>query len=307
MGLKNYFTKIYDKLFVWQWTIGFSHVKIQDIIRLKSFDPDIFWSPIEPYERFFADPFFLSKSNGQYYIMAEELDIKKNYGKISLLTFNDSFRKIEEKILLDTKCHLSYPFIFLENNKTYVFPEAAKSGGLPCYEYDKVEKKLIFLQNVIEDPVIDPTVLKYNNKYWIFGTLPGKNACGNLLIFFSDNILGPYKQHPKNPLTNSQNGSRPAGNFINVDGILYRPSQNCGNRYGESITIHKLNVLNENEYKEEFYMQLTINKKNSLNRGIHTIHTINAVQGLIVVDGAKRLFAPLFKTKQWVKKRLGKL
>jgi hypothetical protein len=294
---QNLIKKIYEKLCIRQWTIGFSRGSIVDIIRSKSFNPDIQWLPFEPFHRFFADPFFYEKKDKELNILVEEFSIKDDYGKISLLAFDESFHKTGEKVLLDTQSHLSYPYLFKENNKTYVFPEAGKSGKLSCYEYDRESQRLTFLQTIIELPIMDPTVLKLKNKYWIFGTIYGERARRNLYIFFSDNILGPYKQHPGNPVTNSLNGSRPAGNFITIDGTLFRPAQNCENYYGGSITINKVNVIDEMSYKEEPYMSLTINRKNKLNKNILTIHTINVLGDIIVVDGEKRAFYPFRKLK----------
>jgi hypothetical protein len=68
--------------------------------------------------------------------------------------------------------------------------------------------------------------------------------------------------------------------------------------YGESITINKINVLNESEFTEEFYMTISINKKNRDNRGMHGIHTINFIDDIMVVDGTKWRFSPITKLKQ---------
>lgn len=294
--------KLYEKFCIRQWTLGFFRGSMEDIIRSKSFDPNIQWLSIEPFHRFFADPFFYGKEKADLYLMVEEFDINKGYGKISLLTFNEPLKLKSAKILLDTGSHLSYPFIFKENGRVYVFPEAGKSGRLSCYEYDFEAQKLIFLQTIIDLPVMDPTILKYNGKYWVFGTSAGVNARKQLFIFFADNILGPYKPHSKNPVTDSLNGSRPAGQFIDVDGTVYRPAQNCSNRYGESITINKVNWLDEFNYEEEPYMLISINKKNKRNAGIHSIHTINACGDMVVVDGEMRAFYPFSKLKYRFKK-----
>lgn len=203
-------------------------------------------------------------------------------------------------MLLDTKFHLSYPFIFRENNRVYVFPEAGQSGKLTCYEYEPVKQELNYLCEIIDLPLIDPTILKYNDKYWIFGTLAGSQASRNLFIFYSDNMMGQYRQHPENPVTDSLNGSRPAGNFIKIDGILFRLAQNCENRYGESITIFKVNRLDENHYEEEEYMKLEINKEKYLNRGVCTMHTLNIMENIIVVDGKKRIFYPIAKSRYYL-------
>jgi hypothetical protein len=82
------------------------------------------------FDKFYADPFLLSSKDGNFKIIFEDYTFDDDYGKISLMTLDKSFRQVNHKILLDTKSHLSYPFVFTENNKTYVFPEAGKSGKL---------------------------------------------------------------------------------------------------------------------------------------------------------------------------------
>jgi hypothetical protein len=71
----------------------------------------------------------------------------------------------------------------------------------------------------------------------------------------------------------------------------YRPSQNCENAYGESITINKLLRLDTNEVIEEQYMTIMIDDENRNKHGIHTIHTINSLDGIITVDGIKWTFS----------------
>ena len=91
--------------------------------------------------------------------------------------------------------------------------------------------------------------------------------------------------------------SRPAGNFIEVDDNIYRPTQNCSNFYGESLVINKVNVLNEDIFKEEPYMTISINEKNLNNNRIHTIHTINVLDDIIAIDGQKWTFSPANQLK----------
>ena len=87
-------------------------------------------------------------------------------------------------------------------------------------------------------------------------------------------------------------------NLLRVDGEIYRPSQNCEHTYGESITLHKVNVLDEFYYDEEPYMKISIDKKNKKNRRIEKIHTINVVEDIIVVDGGIKIFSPMYKLKE---------
>ena len=143
----------------------------------------------------------------------------------------------------------------------------------------------------------DSTILKKDNKYWLFGTVGETETGYKLHVFYSDNLLGPYTAHRNNPIKDGLDGNRPAGNFIEVDGVIYRPTQNCNNIYGESITINKVTELNETNVTEQPYFDIFINRRNNHNPGIRTIHTINVIDNYIVVDGIKWTFSPIKQLK----------
>jgi hypothetical protein len=181
---------------------------------------------------------------------------------------------------------------------------------LSCYEYNPDNESFVFIQDVVNLPLFDSTFLKFDSKYWIFGSLSeidlarDKITDYKLYIFYSDSLLGPYISHPGNPVNNGLDGIRSAGNFIEVDGIFYRPSQNCKKEYGESITINKVIKLTEIDFVEEPYLTISINKNNRSNYGMHTIHTINAMDDIIVVDGLKWTFSPIYRLKYFLRNRI---
>ena len=294
-------SKYIDKLFFKKWIIGICLDNINDIIRSKTFDPKINWLLTKSFDKFYADPFFVTSDDGNFNILFEEFPFDDDYGKISLLKLDKNLKQVNHKVLLDTKSHLSYPFVFIENNKTFVFPEAAKSGKLTCYEYDPVNESLNFLRDILDLPLRDSTIIKQNDKYWLFGTISEEGKEYKLYVFFSDSLLGPYNPHPGNPIKCGLDGTRSAGNFIEVGGVIYRPTQNCKKEYGESITINKLTQLNEISVVEEPYMTISINKKNKHNSGIHSIHTINLMDNAIVVDGEHWTFSPILQFKKFIR------
>lgn len=301
MNMKKLFLKIINRLvfelIYKKWIIGICHDNIKDIIRNKSFNPDINWISKKTFDKYYADPFHFTSEKGIFKIIVEDFTIEDDYGKIALLTFDENLQLINHKIVLDTKSHLSYPFVFKENDKIYVFPEAKQSGKLSCYIYDPIHESLIFLKDILEAPLLDSTILKHEGKYWILGTIGGNDNEYYLHVYFSNNLLGPYIPLPKNPVKSGLNGTRSAGNFIEVDGILYRPTQNCLKKYGESITINKVTEINEDNYSEEPYMTICINKKNRNNRRVNTIHTINVLDEVILVDGINWSFSPIRQYK----------
>ncbi len=295
--------EIFKKLYFKQWVIGLIHGDIKEIIRTRTLDQNINWLPLTLTDHFYGDPFLLKTEDGNLNILFEDFSIDDNYGNLSLMTFDNSLKQVNQKIILDTKSHLSYPFIFKENNKIYVFPEASHSGSLSCYEYDPVQESLNYLQEIIELPLLDSTILKHNDKYWIFGTLTEKQSGYRLHVFHSDKLFGPYSPHPENPVKHGLDGTRSAGNFIEVDGVIYRPTQNCKKEYGESITINKVNTLNEVNFEEEPYMTIRINKENRKIHGIHSIHTINVLDDIIAVDGRRWTFSLKNQWKNFLRNR----
>jgi hypothetical protein len=295
----DYLSKLYFK----QWTIGIATGRMEEVIRSRNFKVDIKW--LEPQSKitFQADPFPLVSENGEVSILYEDFSIEENYGNISVMTLDSMHNPKEKKILLDTGSHLSFPFIFSENNRYYVIPESVKSNSLSCYEYDPKSRTLRFIREIMKKPLYDPVVFKKDGKYWLFGTEFRDRKSYDLYVFHSHDLTGPYVSIPGNPVQTGLDGIRAAGNFIEVDGEIYRPTQNCRNEYGESITINKIKRLDENGFEEEAYMTIVPGEKDLRENNIHTIHTINVSGNLIIVDGNKWTFSLVSQWKNFLRNR----
>lgn len=287
MGL---FKKYADKLYLKQWSIGFVKANLDEIIRTKQNKLSIDWLVPENNMISWADPFIFKTDDGQTHILYESVSSYGLDGRITMLTVDTQLKPVAEKLVLETKEHLSYPFIYKENGKLYVFPENAFSGSLSCYEFDPATQKLINKKQVINKPVVDATIIKQEGRYWMFCTMIGEARNSDLHIFYADKLTGPYTAHAGNPVKKDLYSARPAGNLLNVDGVLYRPAQNCTSIYGESITINKITTLTTTEFAEEQHMTLYANKSDQFNYGIHTI---NACGNTIIVDGQKKYFQPV--------------
>ena len=287
-----------------QWNIGFCTGDIHQIIRDKKFGLSFKWLPQIDDSNSQADPFIFKSSDGKLNLLYEDFSMSdpSKYGKIFLAEIDKNFATISSKQILDTKKHSSYPFIFVEDNITYIIPETGALNKVSAYMYDKENNTLGIEKILVKDlPLLDASVLKHNNKYWIFATSRGKGlADSQLFIYYADSFFGDYKPHANNPVKNNLDGSRPAGNFIKVDGEIYRPTQNCGLYYGSSITINKINKLTENEFEEECYFKIEPDKNSAFKGGVHTI---NVAEDIIVIDGIKMLFKPVKKWKLFFDKR----
>lgn len=293
--------KLFDKFFIKQWSIGIINAHVDDIINNNISKKSFTWLPIKDNTRFFADPFVFKNPDGNIEIIFEDYS-SCNYGKISLASMSPSFSNISIKPLLDTGFHLSYPSTFCNEGKTYIIPESSKEGGLHCYEFNFEMKSLINKITIIEnEPLLDSTILFHNNKYWLFATKRGSKSNSDLYIYHSNKWDGDYVAHKENPVKCSLSGSRPAGNFILNNNTIYRPTQNCADYYGKSIILQKIIHLDEDKFEEIAITELTLEKNNKFNSGIHTINITNDV---IVINGLRKIFSPFTQIKIFLKKTL---
>lgn len=297
----NFIEKLLDKLYYKQWSIGIGTLSPEEFIRDKKSDFDIQWLDLGKEMRFLADPFFAAVSaDGTITILAEDFRPEFDYGLLSQIRIQQDFKNPEIKVILDTGTHLSYPFLIEDGEQTYMIPESGASGKVPCYLYDMEKRETQFVQNLLDQPYIDPTIIRKDGKYWLFATKAAPFANSQLCLFYADNLLGPYNEHPGNPIVTGLKGSRPAGNIFEVDGNLYRPAQDCSRYYGGAMVIKKIGCLNEREYSETDYMEVLPKKDSNYDFGIHTINFSN---GYVLVDGLRRILAPIEKSMHVVTKR----
>ncbi|MGB4843031.1 MAG: hypothetical protein WBP16_01060 [Ferruginibacter sp.] len=301
--MKYLLKKIYAKLFFKQFTIGIMKEDIRQIILNKKKDYSVKWLPLENYKDSVADPFLFVDENGEVNILAEIFSSGEYDGKIGLIKYDEKKGFSSPEIVLDEGKHLSYPCIHRDAGKMYVL-QTELDGPVFIYEYDKEKKKLRNKTKICDTPLIDATILEKNNKYWLFGTIVENGKSDNLYIYYADNLAGPYKPHLNNPVKNTANGSRSAGNFIKLDGEIYRPTQNCEKYYGESITINKVIKLNEREYEYKEHMVIKANEKDEFNFGVHTI---NVSGKYIIIDAQKGHFQPVMQIVRAFKRMFNRI
>jgi len=278
--LRKIFEKI-DRLFYFnQWILLFKINKQRkwstSFFRFKRMVP--------PKDRFWADPFVLEKE-GRYYIFIEELIFEERKGKISVIEMDDKGDYGVPKTVLEKDYHLSYPFIFEDKNDLFMIPETAQNRTIELYKCIEFPFKWE-LVNILMDGLyaVDSTVLKHENKYWLFCNIKeneGASSSDELFLFYSEDLFGNnWTSHPKNPIISDIKQSRPAGRIFEDSGSLFRPSQNSAKRYGYGIKINKIIELSSTDYKELTIQDISPN----WSKDLLSTHTINNVGKLTIID-----------------------
>jgi len=295
--LKN---KIRNFLHEDYWGVGLIEDSIQNVA-LKKNKKKITWLNLAKKNEFAADPFIYQKK-GDYnivYIFYELFSFHKMKGSLAYAKYDIKKKEIlENKIIIDEKFHLSYPFILEVDDKLYIIPECSESKNIYIYEckdFPLIWEKQTLIKGFSG---IDNTILKHNNKWWLFTTNKDEGQHSHLYIFYSDDLTGEWYPHKKNPVKIDISSSRSAGEFISFEGKLFRPSMDNSNSYGQRIKINLIKDLSEEKFNEITIREISPIKNSKYP---HKLHTINGNNSVAIIDSAKliSLFKNylVFKTK----------
>jgi hypothetical protein len=237
----------------------------------------------QPEKSFWADPFLVRKG-GENFVFFEEMDRSTGKGHISVIMLDENGKSSGKPAkVLGQPFHLSFPNVFKHEDQYYMMPEQSSSGKLSVYKAIQFPhvwaEEMVMIEGM---NILDPLWLFHEGKYWLFFNKIEEEEYDNnerLYIYYSDNLFSnDWKPHKKNPVIIDMHKARNAGQIYCKEGILYRPSQNCGATYGSEIMINRIVKLSEEEYEEEAVEQLSRYNK------YYGMHTFNGDEQLQIID-----------------------
>jgi len=89
-------------------------------------------------------------------------------------------------------------------------------------------------------------------------------------LLYADHLDGPWHSHPVAPARIDIRGARPAGSPFVVDGVLFRPAQDCAATYGGGIAINRIDVLTPQAFQESPVLRLLPDAGGPFPHGLHT-------------------------------------
>ena len=278
--LKALKRKISNLFYFNQWVLLFDFSKKESL--KKSFFR--FKRILPPKDRFWADPFVYFR-NDKYYVFFEELIYKKGKGTIAMIELDEDGKHTQSKVVLEKDYHLSYPCLFEEKGQLFMIPETATNKNIELYKCIDFPFKWQ-LEKVLMDNVhaVDTTILKYNNKFWLFCNImknKGANTKDELFLYYSDELVtDKWISHKSNPILSDVKKARPAGKIFVFNDRIYRPSQNNSKTYGYGMQIREILELNEDSYRESQIHSIYPNWASD----IKATHTLNHTGKLTVID-----------------------
>lgn len=277
------------------WNIGFVATSPEELIKNKRLGK-VEWLKHQYKDRFFADPFIYSVNEREIVVFVEELEFNKPIGRLSELVVDaKSKRLLHKHTLLELDTHLSYPAIIRQGREVYVCPENGASGKLSLYRYNNENHELEFVKVVLSESLADATISQICNKFYMYATKAPKTQ-EDLFLYESDNFDGEY--HEVGQISKGRENSRPAGDLFKVEGVMYRPAQNCSMRYGGATEIMQITKWNAGCYEEKHLFSL---QPSSFRYNLG-LHTLNFHENVGVIDGYGYLYPVIGRALHWIRK-----
>ncbi len=243
-----------------------------------------------PRDRFWADPHVIYRGSN-YYIFIEEYLYQLKKGHISVIEMDRRGNYKPPISVLQTDCHLSFPFVFDWMGHYYMIPESSMKRTIDLYECIEFPSRWQYRTTLMKDiRAVDTTLFHIQGKWWLFTAVSENEAAApqvELFLFYSNELFtDQWHAHPMNPIVSDVKRARAAGRLFVRGGKLFRPSQDCSKMYGYGFDVNEIAVLSETEYSERTVT--TVRPESG--KSMMATHTYAKEENLTVIDFLTRQF-----------------
>ena len=271
-----------------EWNVGLVRAAPEEFLK-ESFQPQIEWTAYREKHQMVADPSLMPSRDGMR-ILCEEFSWFSETGRILEITAAPDGTLSRGTPAIDEAVHLSYPYILEYEGEIYCIPECMERREIALYRWDRNTKKWMRDCALLEDiAAVDATVFQAEGAWWLLHSEGEGVGQWSLYVWKAEELRGPWRPHPGNPVKTDISSSRPAGKPFRHEGKLYRPAQDGRNSYGGALTINRIESLSMQEFREVTVRRIAPDAKWPYPNGVHTL---NGFDGLSVID-AKRHTWPL--------------
>jgi hypothetical protein len=265
------------------WRVGWRHTDDPGVWRSGDLSGPEWKAISSPATRFYADPFPATRQ-GRTFVFFEDLDHRIGKGTISAVEFGDAGPTGPAIPVLEEPWHLSYPFLIEHDGELWMIPESTGNRDVALYKCidfpNRWERHATLLSGL---ELADATIVRHAGIYYLFGvTRDGAGGYSDTLsVFYAQQFFGPWIAFESNPVMVDRATARPAGNFVTMNGRLWRPVQDCTDGYGCALGLAEVTELSPTSFRQVVRHVL---RPGPLWPG-RKLHTLNRCGRLELIDG----------------------
>ncbi|TFH06792.1 MAG: hypothetical protein E4H07_09980 [Nitrosomonadales bacterium] len=229
-----------------------------------------------PPNRFLADPFVFSK-NGRTICFVEDYCFLKKRGLISAIELFENGNYTNLGPVIEEPFHMSFPYIFEFQSELYMIPETEEAESVRLYRCVDFPEKWEYQYDLLNGiKAVDTMVFEREGKWWLLtNTKNGPHMRhGSILSAYSSDspVSQNWTAHQQNPLVFNSEVGRNGGILKMEEGSMVRVRQKQGFAYyGKSLSLARIDILNDSEFKETTIAEVTANFFRDLD-GNHHVH-----------------------------------
>jgi hypothetical protein len=160
-------------------------------------------------------------------------------------------------------------------------PESEQSGTIDLYRARRFPNEWTLERTLVKLRAVDSTVFEHDGRWWMLSSpmvVPGHAAL--TYVWSAPSLFGPWKLAAHSPICHDVRRARGAGRVFQHGGALYRPSQDCSERYGRALVFSRIDRLIERPTETP----LTVIEPDWLPTLVGT-HSYSAAGGWEAIDG----------------------
>jgi hypothetical protein len=236
----------------------------------------------------------------------EVVNDRNKKGEIGLATSRNGLRWDYRQIVLEEQFHLSYPYVFQWEDEVFMVPETCLQNSVRLYRAESFPWKWSYVTNLITGKdFVDSSLVRFHEKWWLF-TSTGKapRRADDLHIFYADDLLGRWEEHPRSPIVKGNPAiARPGGRMLVLGDTVIRYAQDCAVTYGRQVRSFEITALNTHDYAERPVSEEPILRPNTgrwSDMGMHHIdpHLMEDGSWFACVDGWRWVTAAMPRTEE---------
>ncbi len=234
-----------------------------------------------PRGHLYADPFPIER-NGGAWLFLEDYPLAEGRAVISCAPLAPDGRVGAAEVVLRSEGHLSFPHVFEDDGEAYLLPESSAAAVIRLHRATDFPRGWQPVADLLPIPGLDTTVFRHAGRWWLFTTVrEPRGGAYLLLLFTSAELTGPWRSHPRNPVSSDVRVARGGGAVFHAGDDLIRPSQDCSRTYGYAFGLNEIVRLTESDFEER--PRVTVDP--SWSRGLVGTHTYNRSERFEAVDG----------------------
>lgn len=243
---------------------------------------------------YFADPFGAWREH-RLTILCEHFSYRSNRGTIAAIEIEPATAAQSApsavQIGPQPAVHLSYPYLIEVEGRLLCMPESNEAAEVGVYEPERFPNRWSKVANLLEgSKIVDATLFRHEERWWLAGSEPThKGSSCELNLWYASAPTGPWHPHAGNPVKIDVRSARPGGTPFYVDGVLYRPAQDCAKTYGGRIIINRVVTLTTTAFREVPAATVEPDPSGHYPAGLHTL---SSAGNCTLIDAKRITFSP---------------